>query len=173
VIVGANASDKTNMIRILGFLRSDTATVDDRRLPLDLKFDKNLPSSLRIDILLTKYEAKILLELIFNKKIEDYLFDENLTHISFWLEWTKIYDDYSPPDTVILYFNNHLGISEDGARINIAYIRSFPEKIEDLKLDINESMVIENNEALKKSIVIKKGLVIPIYSPTIYFKMLC
>jgi len=76
VIVGANASGKTNMIRILGFLRSDTAQADDRRLPLDLKFDKNLPSSLRIDILLTKYEAKILLELIFNKKIEDYLFDE-------------------------------------------------------------------------------------------------
>ena|GEM_PF-1773122 len=157
VIVGANASGKTNLIRILGFLRSDTATVDDRRLPLDLKFDKNLPSSLRIDILLTKYEAKILLELIFNKKIEDYLFDENLTHISLWLEWTKIYDDYSPPDTVILYFNNHLGISKDGARINITYIRSFPESIEDLKSDINESMVIESDEALKKNYHDKKG----------------
>jgi AAA15 family ATPase/GTPase len=151
VIVGANASGKTNIIRILDrFLRSDGTTIDDRRLPLDLKYDRNLPSSLRIDISLTKHEAKILLELILNKKLENYLFDENLTHISLNLEWTKFYDDDSPPDNVILYFNNHLAMWKGDARINITYITSFPETIEDLKSDINESIVIDNDETLKE-----------------------
>ena len=147
VIVGANASGKTNVIRILEFLRGGTA--EYRRLPLELKFDKNLPSSIRIDMLLTKQEAKILFELIFNKKLQDYLFAENVTCLSFSLEWTKKYDDNSPPDTVILYLHNGLRIWKDGARIQITYFRS-SENIEDLKSDIDESIAIENDEVLKQ-----------------------
>ncbi|MGB6528186.1 MAG: AAA family ATPase [Candidatus Nitrosopolaris sp.] len=158
VIVGANASGKTNVIRILKFLSSDSNTVDDKRLPLNLKFRRDMTSSLTFDILLSEYEAKILLELIINRKIEDYSFDKNLRHITLSLEWTEIYDNDTPPDIVILYFKNHLAIWKNGASVSITYIQTFPETIEELKSDFNESVIIENDEKLKRSYREKNGI---------------
>jgi predicted ATP-dependent endonuclease of OLD family len=154
VLVGPNAAGKTNVNRILEFLHS--GTVEVRRLPLNLKFDKSLPSSLRIDMLLAKHEAKMLFELIFNKKLQDCLFAENATCLSFSLEWTKRYEDNSPPDIVILYLHNGLRIRNDGARIHITYFRP-SENIEDLKSDIDESIAIENDEVSMQKYRDQKG----------------
>jgi hypothetical protein len=157
VIVGANASGKTNVIRILEFLSSGSNTLDDKRLQLNRKFSRNMPSSLTIDILLSEYETKILLELIINRKIDDYSFNKNLKH-TLSLEWTRIYDNDAPPDTVILYFKNHLAIWKNGARVSITCIQTFPETIEELKSEFNESVIIENDEKLKRSYRDKNGI---------------
>jgi hypothetical protein len=49
VIVGPNASDKTNIVRILKFLSDKTTTLNDKRLDVKSKFNESQPSSLWID----------------------------------------------------------------------------------------------------------------------------
>jgi hypothetical protein len=49
VIVGPNASDKTNIVRILKFLSDKTTTINDKRLDVKSKFNESQPSSLWID----------------------------------------------------------------------------------------------------------------------------
>jgi hypothetical protein len=58
---------KTNMVRILKFLSDKTTTVSNKRLDTK-KYNVGQPSSLWIDILPNKFEAKILSQLLFNKK---------------------------------------------------------------------------------------------------------
>jgi hypothetical protein len=49
VIVGPNASDKTNIVRILKFLSDKITTLNDKRLDVKSKFNESQPSSLWID----------------------------------------------------------------------------------------------------------------------------
>jgi AAA15 family ATPase/GTPase len=62
VIVGPNASGKTNIIRILDLIRSSSSNgITDKRLNRKIKLNKNRRSFLKIKVTLSASETRILL----------------------------------------------------------------------------------------------------------------
>ena len=149
LIVGPNASGKTNLARILSFLREPGRVIDEKRLPLDMKFDHERPSHLQIDIQLNKEEMRILTDLMFDKTINTNYYDTNMTTLSVFLEWTSRFEERAP-SSVILYFYNHFIVWTEGMYLNASYVKTSLKDIDDIKSEIAKAIDIERDQKLKE-----------------------
>jgi hypothetical protein len=155
LIVGPNASGKTNLARILSFIREPRNSINEKRLPLGMKFDHERPSHLQIDIQLNKEEMRILIELMFDKIINTHDYDSNMTMLSVFLEWTNRFEE-KVPSSAILYFYNYFIVWADGLYLNASYVTSL-ENIDNIKSDIAKAIDIDKEKELKERYHEQKG----------------
>jgi energy-coupling factor transporter ATP-binding protein EcfA2 len=157
VIVGPNASGKTNIIRILDLIGSSSSNgITDKRLNRKLKLNKNHRSFLKIKITLSPSETRILFQ-IFTNRVIDSQIDEALTRIHLLLEWQNVHDSDPPPDSVVLYFENGLIMWNEASKIYISHINKISRCIDNLKSILSSIILIDNNTEKKEKYYKEKG----------------
>lgn len=115
VIVGANVSGKTNILRIMQFLASQDSKTDwskytqqsigQLRLPDSMRCDKNEASSISLEFSLSEKESKLLFQLIMRCEIDT--INSNLRdRILLSIYWRKTANEEEEPTLLFLYFPN-------------------------------------------------------------------
>jgi energy-coupling factor transporter ATP-binding protein EcfA2 len=147
VIVGPNSSGKTNIIRILEILSTDHPSkreetvlslnaleypLDSIRLKISSKFDRDAPSLLRTEVMLSKVEIKILLQLLFRTFIDTNTIHEKLRKLTLIIYWPATPNETEEPELILARFENGFTIWKRGNSHNIGYIASIPDDVEQL-----------------------------------------
>jgi len=115
-VVGANASGKTNIIRMFEVLS---------------RF-KDAPSSLWIEVLLSQNEIKMLLQLLFKSALDKNAIDDKLRKMTLMIYWPTTPNETEEPELVFARFENGFAIWKSGDDHYIGYIASLPSDGEEL-----------------------------------------
>lgn len=107
IIVGPNNSGKTNILRILDFLSNGTVPLSVLRLPKNLKRDQRIGSVIGMELELSKDEAIMLFQFIFQREITEAI-PANLCKLKILIRWDNIIDDEANSDHIIIRFDNSL-----------------------------------------------------------------
>jgi predicted ATP-dependent endonuclease of OLD family len=145
IIVGPNASGKTNLIRILEILNG---AYDIQSIKLERRYRHNVenPSYLHLECWLYEDEIKMLFQLIFNKSIHIPPVYKIPTKIILVISWPKTSYEYARPNFVLLRFANGFTIWKMDDEENMGYIDHVPEHTEILINLIRKSKKITDNE---------------------------
>ncbi len=103
VIAGSNASGKTNLLRILDFIRGEKTgyQINDIRLEKKYKPDPDKKSSVILELALSDPEATVLRHLIFKEDSGDTTVPEIFKKISVGLYWEETIEDGTQPIAVL------------------------------------------------------------------------
>jgi energy-coupling factor transporter ATP-binding protein EcfA2 len=146
VIVGPNSSGKTNLVRILKFLKTSSEGpmlhgIDEKRISPKMKLYKNRASYIKIDIILSEQETRILLQFLFNRRIDGTL-GNKLREISLVIGWENVYDDDISPDYLLIHFANGFTIWREHSSDVWSYMDGIPEGSEELSVAIQDMIKI-------------------------------
>lgn len=135
VIVGHNASGKTNILRIIELLTgiNEEAPMrygfDEIRLPQNMRFDRNSRSTIIADIDLSELEARLLLELIFRADLSEVRTMRSI-RISVVVSWPPTVEPWTRPDFVLFRFENGLAIlREDHTHVILMHLDFAPNNM--------------------------------------------
>lgn len=105
VIVGPNASGKTNFVRILQFLtRANEKSIFKIALPTRFRLDPNKVSSVILEVLLSGKELRMIIGLLTNRQIAEPNPDTAwLAHIV--LHWETTPDDEKEVSLIFVHFS--------------------------------------------------------------------
>lgn len=141
VIVGPNASGKTNLLRIFellakGYPSQNTLTPSETiasslqsiRLEDRFKLNTDVFSAIHLEIVLSEQEAKMLLQLIIKKNLHALRNYNNVKTIHLILYWLHSPNEYEDPSIILLRFQNGFSIWKVKNDIERAgLIESLPE----------------------------------------------
>lgn len=134
VVVGHNASGKTNLIRILKLLVGESyrgrTHLDISRLESSAKHSPDRPAAIIADISLSREEARLLLQLILKTEVNEMDY-ESLGKITVMVSWPYTPSEDTLPDLILLRFANGLSIWYSNEE-SIGYIENMPDKPADI-----------------------------------------
>lgn len=116
LVVGANNSGKTNILRILNFLCADNPLYV-LCLPRRFKLEPNKPTVISFKLLMSNFEAKVFFEYMFRREITITEFPEIIRSFSILITWGESVSDYGSSPTVICRFDNGLTYNSKGGRV--------------------------------------------------------
>lgn len=148
VIVGANNSGKTNLIRILKLFNQDNS-LEYLRINKKIKLDQNETSTLSFNLELTDEETKLVLQTMFNTEIKLIHFPEQIRNITITINWNDVLNDEPTNNFVAYYFHNGLTIiRKDSSQITFD-VNNLPGK-PDIKNILDEVADLSINLVIQK-----------------------
>lgn len=145
VIVGMNASGKTNLLRLLNFIREDENSghhMDYRRLEKKSKLDQDKKSSVILELELADSEALMLMHLVFKKDLDGVSIPESFKKVRLGFYWEDVIDDETLP-ILIFRFSNGLSIIRYGGNDWLCWL--------------NEMPIVDASEKFKALIDVRQG----------------
>lgn len=128
VVVGPNASGKTNLTRILRLLKAygqDAVRLDIKRLPKKLRLDQSASSSVLIGLNFTDLEMKMLMQVIFNDELNTEKFPEIMKSACLGFYWVDTISDEPYPETIFRLANGFSLIHSTGSE-NLTLLQEMP-----------------------------------------------
>jgi energy-coupling factor transporter ATP-binding protein EcfA2 len=134
VVVGHNASGKTNLIRMLKLLAGESyrgrTHLDISRLESSAKHSPDRPAAIMADLSLSREEARLLLQLILQTEVNEMDY-ESLGKITVMVSWPYTPGEDTLPDLILLRFANGLSIWHSNEE-STGYIENMPDKPADI-----------------------------------------
>ena len=110
VIVGANNTGKTNLLRILKIIMQRDS-LSSLQIPKEMKLAQSKKSKIELTVKMSDEEIRLLLECLLNKPIQSQEFDEELKHMTVILNWADLVREASSPNNIIFCFGNGMTVT--------------------------------------------------------------
>ena len=145
IVVGHNVAGKTNLIRILKILVKDPGvrkgekyipiSFDSIELSQKHRLNPDKASLVMLELLLSRYEIKILLQFLFQRAIveEDNLNYDFLQKVNLIIYWVSTPNDYQPPEFVLVRFANDFAVWRHKNQDRVGFINNIPDTADDLQ----------------------------------------
>ena len=149
VIVGDNASGKTNVWRTLNLLRGDSSLrrLEELRINADTILDAHSPTLIAIELLLSDNEAKMLFEILFKRPTSNIKYGA-LRKVIIILTWAQNILENSIPNKIFLYIAKSIVIENTQNTNGIFYIENMPADLSSLSNISNEQKQISDDTEL-------------------------
>lgn len=154
LIVGANNSGKTNLIRILNIFKRGN-NILWTELNKEQRFSLDQPSSLYFKLTLTNEELQLILESLFNKDLQNVNFAKPIHNFEIFISWSGVVLDVSTPTYIVFRFSNGLTIFSIGGDHHLTVTDYIPSEHPDKFLSKIKNF---NNIADDPKYVRKHGL---------------
>lgn len=154
VIVGYNASGKTNIIRAVELLAGKNEesplryALDDIRLAQDARFDKSDRSTIVAEIELSQFQSRLFLETLFRTPLAgiQHIAPKRITVI---VSWPATVEPWSRPDFILIMLENGFAILRKGNYVYLLmHLHSIADSTQQLIQHIESLDVVRNGSSM-------------------------